>query len=249
MKVFFQRLEESRNLFLKEFINPEIRRICKNAGLRSWPEVKFVKNDTLDDENLTKRATRLMELGVITPEQGMKVVATGTFPDPEEMAPAQDRFKEEREKGYYMPLVNTINLYDDDSAPDKPDSADTPQAVAPSGGRPVGVSNSKVFSKKNIIAATKQVNEFELRAFREFAAKFGLKRMSKEKKELVSRACESIIVAKDHTQWDESLAEVVDNLDSLASLGVHDKVLQLGAEHQLDDLSSAILYHSTQICV
>ena len=76
MKVFFQRLEESRNLFLKEFINPEIRRICKNAGLRSWPEVKFVKNDTLDDDNLTKLATRLMELGVITPEQGMKVVAS-----------------------------------------------------------------------------------------------------------------------------------------------------------------------------
>ena len=39
--------------------------------------------------------------------------------------------------------------------------------------------------------------------------------MSKEKKELVSRACESIIVAKDHTQWDESLSEVVENLDSL----------------------------------
>ena len=249
MKVFFQRLEESRNLFLKEFINPEIRRICKNAGLRSWPEVKFVKNDTIDDDNLTKLATRLMELGVLTPEQGMKVVATGTFPDPEQMAPAQDAFKQEREKGYYMPLVNTINLYDEDATPDKPTPTDTQQAVAPSGGRPIGVSNSKVFSKKNIIAATKQVNEFELRAFREFAAKFGLKRMSKEKKELVSRACESIIVAKDHAQWDESLSEVVENLDSLASLGVHDKVLKLGAEHQLDDLSSAILYHSTQICV
>ena len=215
--------------------------------MRSWPEVKFVKNDTIDDDNLTKLATRLMELGVITPEQGMKVVATGTFPDPEEMGAAQDRFKEEREKGYYMPLVNSINLFEEE--PEKPAPTEKPKAIAPSGGRPVGVSNSKVFSKKNIIAATKQVNEFELRAFREFAAKFGLKRMSKEKKDLVSRACESIIVAKDHTQWDESLSEVVENLDSLASLGVHDKVLELGAEHQLDDLSSAILYHSTQICV
>ena len=254
MKVFFQRLEESRNLFLNEFINPEIRRICKNAGLRSWPEMKFVKNDTVDDENLTKLTTRLMELGVITPEQGMKIVATGEFPDPKEMTPAQDRFKEEREKGHYVPLVNSINLFDqgEEAGEEKggdPEPKNSQKPVSPSGGRPIGVSNSKVFSKKNIVAATRQVNEFELRAFREFASKFGLKRMSKNKKELVSRACESIIVAKDHSQWDETLEDVVNNLDSLASLGVHDNILKLGAEHQLDDLSSAILYHSTQISV
>tara|TARA_R110000824_G_scaffold143979_2_gene311768 strand:- start:9047 stop:11029 length:1983 start_codon:yes stop_codon:yes gene_type:complete len=254
MKVFFQRLEESRNLFLNEFINPEIRRICKNAGLRSWPEMKFVKNDTVDDENLTKLTTRLMELGVITPEQGMKIVATGEFPDPKEMTPAQDRFKEEREKGHYVPLVNSINLFDqgEEAGEEKggdPEPKNLQKPVSPSGGRPIGVSNSKVFSKKNIVAATRQVNEFELRAFREFASKFGLKRMSKNKKELVSRACESIIVAKDHSQWDETLEDVVNNLDSLASLGVHDNILKLGAEHQLDDLSSAILYHSTQISV
>ena len=250
MKVFFQRLEESRNLFLNEFINPEIRRICKNAGLRSWPEMKFVKNDTIDDENLTKLTTRLMELGVITPEQGMKIVATGEFPDPKEMTPAQDKFKEEREKGHYMPLVNSVNLFDQgEETGGDPEPKDAQKPISPSGGRPMGVSNSKVFSKKNIIAATKQVNEFELRAFREFASKFGLKRMSKNKKELVSRACESIIVAKDYSQWDEALGDVVNDLDSLASLGIHDNILKLGAEHQLDDLSSAILYHSTQISV
>ena len=254
MKVFFQRLEESRNLFLNEFINPEIRRICKNAGLRSWPEMKFVKNDTVDDENLTKLTTRLMELGVITPEQGMKIVATGEFPNPKEMTPAQDRFKEEREKGHYVPLVNSINLFDQGEGAGEetggdPEPKNSQKPVSPSGGRPIGVSNSKVFSKKNIVAATRQVNEFELRAFREFALKFGLKRMSKNKKELVSRACESIIVAKDHSQWDETLGDVINNLDSLASLGVHDNILKLGAEHQLDDLSSAILYHSTQISV
>jgi len=258
MKVFFQRLEESRNLFLNEFINPEIRRVCKNAGLRSWPEVKFVKNDTIDDDNLTKLATRLMELGVLTPEQGMKVVSTGSFPDPKEMNAAQDKFKDEREKGHYLPLVNSINLFDKEEGQQQepikekggdPEPKDAEKPISPSGGRPIGVSNSKTFSKKNIVATTRKVNEFELRAFREFASKFGLKRMSKDKKDLVSNACESIIVAKDHSQWDETLEDVIKDLDSLASLGIHDKILELGAEHQLDDLSSAILYHSTQIPV
>ena len=159
-----------------------------------------------------------MELGVITPEQGMKIVATGEFPDPKEMTPAQDKFKEEREKGHYMPLVNSVNLFDQgEEIGADPEPKDAQKPISPSGGRPMGVSNSKVFSKKNIIAATRQVNEFELRAFREFASKFGLKRMSKNKKELVSRACESIIVAKDHSQWDEALGDVVNNLESLRS--------------------------------
>ena len=110
MKVFFQRLEESRRAFLHDFINQEIRRICKAAGLRSFPEAKFAKTDTMDDNNLSKLATRLMELGVLTPEQGMQVVHTGVFPEGKDMEADQRKFVEDREKGHYMPLVNTINL-------------------------------------------------------------------------------------------------------------------------------------------
>ena len=253
MKVFFQRLEESRRTFLNDFINPEIRRICKAAGLRSWPEAKFSKTDTMDDNNLAKLATRLMELGVLTPEQGMQVVHTGAFPEPKDMRTAQDKFKEDREQGHYMPLVNTINLYDEggEGGDPEPKDAQKPETppVSPSGGRPLGVSNSKSFSKKNIVEATKRLNEFELLAFREFASKFGIKRMSKQKKEMVTQVCESIVIAKDSSEWETTLAEVVGDLDKLTGLNVHEKVLELGSQHQLDDLSSAILYHSTQISV
>ena len=41
------------------------------------------------------------------------------------------------------------------------------------------------------------LGEFELLAFREFASKFGLKRMSKQKKEMVTKVCESIVIAKE----------------------------------------------------
>ena len=247
MRVFFQRLEDSRRAFLNDFINPEIRRICKSAGLRSWPEAKFSKTDTMDDGNLSKLATRLMELGVLTPEQGMKVVHTGVFPEASEMQQAQDKFKGEREKGHYMPLVNTINLYSEEQEEDS-SAPDQPTAVAPSGGRPIGVSNSS-YSKKNIVEATRRINELELLAFREFASKFGLKRMSKQKKEMVAQVCESIVIAKDEADWEETLSEIVKDLDKLTSLAVNEKVLELGCQHQLDDLASAILYHSTQISV
>jgi len=246
MKVFFQRLEESRRAFLNDFINPEIRRVCKAAGLRNFPEARFAKTDTMDDNNLSKLATRLMELGVLTPEQGMQVVHTGVFPESKDMDAAQTKFVDDREKGHYMPLVNTINLYNEanDDAPEPKQD----QPVSPSGGRPIGVSNSS-YSKKNIVEATKMLGEFELLAFREFASKFGLKRMSKQKKEMVTKVCESIVIAKEKDEWESALAEIVGDLDKITALGVHSKVLELGCQHQLDDLSSAILYHSTQISV
>jgi hypothetical protein len=245
MKIFIQRLEESRSQFVKDFLQPEIRRICKAAGMRSWPEVKFVKTDTLDNSDMTRLATRMMELGVLTPEQGMSVVHNGIFPKAEELVPAQDKFKEQREDGYYMPLVNSINLYqnEEDSVPEaKPEAA----PIAPSGGRPVGVSNSN-FSKKHIVEATQIVSEFELRAYRDFALKFGLEELDEERRDLVSRACESIIVSKPLVEWDETLSSIVDNLDNLSKLDVAPEVLDMGSKHQLDDMSAAILYHSTKI--
>ena len=245
MKIFIQRLEESRSQFIKDFLQPEVRRICKAAGMRSWPEVKFVKTDTLDNSDMTKLATRMMELGVLTPEQGMSVVHNGIFPKAEELISAQDKFKEQREDGYYMPLVNSINLFqnEEESAPEaKPEAA----PVAPSGGRPIGVSNSS-FSKKHIVEATQMVSEFEFRAYRDFALKFGLEELDEERKDLVSQACESIIVSKPIGEWDKTLSSIVENLDNLSELNVSPDVLDVGSKHQLDDMSSAILYHSTKI--
>jgi hypothetical protein len=245
MKVFIQRLEESRQQFLRDFLQPEIRRICKAAGMRSWPEAKFVKTDTLDNSDMTKLATRMMELGVLTPQQGMEVIHTGEFPKSEDMGKAQEEFKEHREEGHYLPLVNSINLYQEEQGADEPVKPEV-APVAPSGGRPIGVSNSN-FSKKNIIEATKIVSEFELKAYADFAIKYGLDELDEQRKDLVSQACESIVVSKAREEWDDTLASIVENIENLSELNVDKDVLDLGCKHQLDDMSAAILHHSTKI--
>lgn len=256
LKIFMNRLDESRNLFLKEFLQPEIKRICKALGMRSWPTVKFTKTDTLDDSDLQKLVIRMMELGILTPEQGMKTINTGSFPQSEELLLEQEKFVEQRKEGYYMPLVNSINFYtegqaegQDEAGQNTVENTQPPQSnsvPSPSGGRPVGTSNANLFSKKNIIELTKDLNEFEFKAFAEFSKKYGVEKIESDPS-LVSRVAESIIVAKEKSEWDSTLADIVENFDNLSNLNICSNVLDLAAKHQLDDLSAAILYHSTKM--
>jgi len=262
MKVFFQRLKASRDLFIKEFLQPEVKRVCKAAGMKVWPKVRLVETSIIDDGDMTKLATRMMELGLLTPEQGMDVIQKGMFPESTEMETSQKKFKKQREEGYYMPLVNTVNLYQDEEMegeqngdPETGTSVkraregrdNAPTNPAPSGGRPTGVSNSTHYSKANIIEMTKKVTEFEIKAYTDFAQKFGIEELDKDKEDLVSRVCESIVASKEIKDWEDTLEKIVLNLDELQNLDISNEVLEFGAKHQLDDLSASILYHSTKI--
>jgi len=285
LKIFMQRLEEARELFLSDFLQPEIKRICLSLGMKNVPQAKFVKTDTLDDSDLQKLVIRMMELGILTPEQGLKVINTGLFPQGEDLLAAQEKFREEREEGYYTPLVNSIQIqtqeadedqqeFDNDlalenqkiakkAAENKP-TAGTPKAGAkkpqatkkkgatssgPSGGRPMGTSNAEQYSAKKISLAVKAINEFELRAFREFGVKYGLEELTESKKEVVSKVCETIIASSKMENWDSELKLAVEDFTSLADKLPSAEVLEIGERHQLDDLAAAILYHSNQISV
>lgn len=264
MKIFMTRLQESRNQFINDFLQPEIKRVCKGLGLKNYPKVKFVDTDTLDNSDLTKLATRMMELGILTPEQGMEVVHTGRFPKSEELEQSQEKFKDAREKGFYTPMVNSINFYESEEADSKPTNQEvknrnlanpsgegkpaTTRNPSPSGGRPIGQSNASI-SKKNLIEATTKANEFEIKAYRDFALKYGLEELDSNRKELVGRVCESIFASKDMNEWDDTLDKIVADLQELESLEIKPEVLDFGAEHNLNDLCAAILYHSTKISV
>lgn len=286
MKIFMQRLEEAREIFLKDFLQPEIKRICLSLGMKNVPQAKFVKTDTLDDSDLQKLVIRMMELGILTPEEGLKVINTGLFPTGDDSLEEQKKFRQAREDGYYTPLVNSIQIQTQEAdekqqefdnkmaiesqklakkAAENPSPTGTtakigpkkPQATkkkgatssAPSGGRPMGTSNAEEYSAKKISIAVKAINEFELRAFREFGIKYGMEELSESKKDVVSKVCETIVASSEMEEWDNELKLAVEDFTSLADKLPSEEVLEIGERHQLDDLASAILYHSTRISV
>lgn len=283
LKIFMQRLEEARDIFLREFLQPEIKRVCLALGMKNFPEAKFIKTDTLDNSDLQRLVTRMMELGILTPEEGLKVINTGVFPTGEDMETSQEKLHEQRKKGFYTPLVNSIQIQEQEGKEEQQEfdnelalkqqktaeqAAKTQQAAksqaspttkvqktskktatsaGPSGGRPMGTSKAEEYSAKKISLAVKAINEFELRAFREFGVKYGMEELEESRKDLVSKVCETIISSSELVDWDSNLQQVVEDFTSLAGKTTSEPILEIADRHQLDDLAAAILYHSSKI--
>ena len=134
-EIFLERLKEAREAFINDFLQPEIKQVCKNMGFRNYPIVRFKEIDTKDETQLQRVATRLMELGLMTPQQGMDVINKGVFPNSEEVDKSQEKFIEQRKQGYYNPLVGGAPMMDLDDDLGEPEK--TEQTVPGTPGRPM----------------------------------------------------------------------------------------------------------------
>jgi hypothetical protein len=65
VQVFIERLKQSRESFLNNFLYPEVRRISRDLGFKNYPTPFFEDIDLKDDVQYSRIYTRLMELGIL----------------------------------------------------------------------------------------------------------------------------------------------------------------------------------------
>ena len=179
-KVFLERLEESRNAFIYDFLQPQVKMICQNLGFRKYPTVKFEQTDIKDEVQLQRVATRLMELGIITPEQGMNVLEKGAYPKPEEMQAAQQAYIEQRKQGMYNPIVGGVPMIEP--------GAKTKSTPSQEVGRPVGTSDipqenkidaTELYSRKNIQDIIYSTENLKTQGLKQMRKRLGKKKLKK----------------------------------------------------------------------
>jgi hypothetical protein len=191
-----------------------------------------------------------MELGIITPQQGMEMFHTGQFPKAEEIAPAQEGFVKEREDGYYNPIVGGVPVI----APPKDPNANkaTINQTNKVAGRPEGTTGIPItkanFSIKNIQAVIKNIEAVKANMEKELKSKLNLKKLNNQQHEMLEQLSHSIAVSKELNCWEDTAYSCVNNFDEIASLSTIPEVLEIASEHQIeDDYSAALLYHSQKI--
>jgi hypothetical protein len=249
-QIFIDRLKEARNAFCNDFLQIEIKRIAQNLGMKSYPIAKFKDIDVRDQTQLMRVATRLMELGVLTPQQGMDMFHNGQFPKAEEIAPAQDKFVEDRKNGYYNPIVGGVPTI---SPPKDPNAskgaANKTNKVA---GRPEGTVGIPIvkanFSVKNIQSVVKKIEETRACIEEQLLAKYKKDSFEEYQVKMIDKLCEAIVVSQDIKNWESTAASCVNDFDEISSLSTMPDVLSICSEFQIeDDYSGALLYHSQNL--
>ena len=234
---FMERLKEARNSFLNDILQPEIIRISKDLGFRAYPTAKFTEIDLKDETQYMRTISRLMELSILTPEQGIEAIQTGKLPDARALAPAQEQYISEREKGYYNPIVGGVPV-----VPPAVPAAPTGGPTNSTSGRPLGTPNQA--SRKDIQAVIYEVDAF-MKASEDFVAdKFKVKKLSKQQKQNVVELCKKVVASSDRENWVATLQKCMANLDEIEKLKPLPQVSQTADEFLLEEYSAAIFYHS-----
>jgi hypothetical protein len=192
-----------------------------------------------------------MELGIITPQQGMDMFHTGEFPKSEEIAASQPEFVSQRKDGYYNPIVGGIPTI---SAPAPKGSKEsnnintTPKVP----GRPEGTTGIPLakanISVKNIRGIVTKIQELHASIEKDLKSSLSLDTLSDNQQEMVNKLCETVVVSSHLESWDEIASSCVKDFENIASLSILPEVLEAVADFDIDDdYSAALLYHSQKI--
>ena len=212
-------------------------------GFRNYPTARFKEVDTKDSTQTQRVATRLMELGLITPEQGMDVINKGVFPEAEEIGKSQNKFIEDRKKGYYNPIVGgvpMVEMEEDAEVQEVPGLPGRPNGTKdiPQETPRVNVSAEEI---SKVIKASEDLRDFCKKTARKH---FKIKRLNTSQNKMIDDLCKKVIIAKDLNDWKNTAESCIKNNKNILKLDLSKEVEKTADNHKLTNYSAAIVYHS-----
>jgi hypothetical protein len=232
-----QKLIQARQAFITDFLLPEIKRISKEIGFKVFPTPFFEDMDLKTDQNLNRIYTRLMELGVLTPEEGLKAIETGVLPSPEESLQSQNSFIDLKDKGLYQPLIGGPKI--DAGRP----AGSTGIKQTTKNVKPVGTSskaNYSVTKLKDIVEAT---NKLGVEVENILKKKHKLKKLNDKQKEVALDITKIIVANEEKSNWISKISEYIESPVDKNEKTV-EEIHGIACEHQVDSYMASLLYHS-----
>lgn len=247
-QIFLERLKEARNAFLNDFLQPQIKMVCQNMGFRKYPIAKFEDIELKDEVQFQRVVTRLIELGILPPEEGIKAIKTGVYPEPSQLEDAQEKYVEQRKKGYFNPIVGGVPMIEEDesSGVQTKTSGPPPEVGRPTGTTGVPQEASNIHSREGIQSIVYEIEQFNKESLSSARKVFNKKRLSKQQKEMVSELAKSIVVSTDQNEWQSTMEACLNDMSKIEKLDVKTEIHDLCEKHSLEVYPAAILYHESQ---
>lgn len=251
VEVFIKRLQQAKEAFIHHFLWPEMKRIAQSLNFRSCPEPYYDENQFRDVVSDSKIYAHLVDIGVLTPEQGILAIQDNELPEPEDMIPSQEKYKEARDKGLYVPLIG--------GAKDKGAGPEGKGAGRPDGSKGVPQGTKKI-SPIGTKASVEErpVMQFSITALRDnfilsqevekdiasyLKKKHKVKKLSEQQQAVASEILTVIVANEEPSDWKASVPTYCENPVDQKQSRVN-KVLGVAAEHQVDNCVAGLLYSS-----
>ena len=271
VQLFVQRLEQAREIFINQFWLPEIKRISRLMGFKNYPIPKFNDIDLKDDVEFTKVATRMAELGLLTPSELFDSIETGRVPTPEESLGHQEEFRLQRDKGLYDPLVGgpydvqklaklTASLAPK-PVPGSPTGGGSPKPSSPTG-RPTGTKAPQTTKKVSITTGSEEeiqnIEAYSLSKIKDnlilssklrsvlsdiFLKSTKLESLNDEQKKIVDEISDVIIANEESSKWIESIEKYIKNPVN-SNIERIQEIESIACHHGIDHNLAAILINS-----
>jgi hypothetical protein len=241
VQVFIERLKQARESFINNFLYPEIRRISKELGFKNYPTPYFEDIDLKDDIQYSRVYTRLIELGILTPEEGITAIETGKLPDPESSVQSQQKLRELKDQGYYQPLIGGAKMGEPGRPAGSTGIPQTTKNVKPVGeGRQTKAALFDIEKiKDNFILASRLQEKVEA-SLRE---KHSLRKLSKQQKDVAFEIVKIIASNESPENWENVISEYLTNPKD-KNLNTINEIESIAVEHSIDSYVASILYHS-----
>ena len=248
-QIFLERLKEARNTFLNDILQPQIKEVCKAMGFKNYPKAKFVEIDIKDEVQMHRVTSRLIEMGIITPEQGMTALKQGVYPNPSDLKSAQEKFVEQREQGFYTPLSVAQPILPEGQ---ELDQSQPQQSTQQETGRPAGtktktnnlLAKEDSYSRADIQSVIYAIEDLGKHMESELKKAYDKKRLSKNHKTMIESLSESIVMSSNMDCWKSKASECIKDFNNIEDLNIMPEVLEVGEEHKIVSYPAAILYHS-----
>jgi uncharacterized protein YlxP (DUF503 family) len=239
MKVFLERLKESRKVYLNSFLIPEMQRISKTLGFRECPTPVFEDVDLKDEVEYMKLYNRLAELGFLTNEETITAYKTHVLPEQYDSIVSQENFKTNKKKGLYEPVGKKDALAKPAGRPTGTPQKQKKKKVTPVGS---GSDNTKTYSVTKLKDVIYKADELIDSVMDSYKTKFNISRASKKHKDIARNTAFAIIQNEKMEDWTRSIEAYIENPMKQGPIG--ELVVEEASSHSLDFRSASLLFHT-----
>tara|TARA_Y100001937_G_scaffold57724_1_gene79108 strand:- start:1900 stop:3816 length:1917 start_codon:yes stop_codon:yes gene_type:complete len=244
IQVFIERLKQGRDAFINQFLNHEIKRICKSLGFKNYPKANFQEIELKDKTTWNRVVAQLIQYGILTAEEGLQAISSGRLPEPDESVESQKKFRELKEQGYYSPLLGGGGGGTPAPAPaGRPEDSKSPQTtkkVSPIGENTTG---SQKFSVEKIKESLALAEKLEAEIQEKLKLKYDNKRVTNKIRNLSSELCKIVMANESSDKWLEKVSEYINNPADTNEEAIKE-IQSIALEHQVDEYLASLLYAS-----